>query len=116
MPHRPFVAVISDGDGSDQPDHKTASKAIELLRQRNDDPFLLALGFVRPHYPMVQPKQYFDPYPWEKIKLPEAVADDLADMPKSAITRSRSALNGIDKYPDNQKRMWSAYCLGDLHG
>ena len=40
---------------------------------------------------------------------PKSVPDDLDDMPKLAIPKSRSALNGIDKYPDNQKRMWSSY-------
>jgi iduronate 2-sulfatase len=109
MPHRMFVSVSYEGDGSDQPDHKTASKTIELLRKHKAKPFFLAAGFVRPHYPMVQPKQYFDPYPWEKITLPKTIPDDLADMPKLAIPRSRSALNGIDKHPDNQKRMWAAY-------
>ena len=60
---RMFVTVETDGDGSDQPDHKTASKTIELLKKHRNRPFLLAAGFVRPHYPMVQPRQYFDPYP-----------------------------------------------------
>jgi len=109
MPHRMFVSVSYEGDGSDQPDHKTARKTIELLRKHKDKPFFLAAGFVRPHYPMVQPKQYFDPYPWKKMVLPASVPNDLGDMPKLAITRSRSALNGISKFPDNQKRMWAAY-------
>jgi iduronate 2-sulfatase len=109
MPHRMFVSVSYEGDGSDQPDHKTASKTIELLREHKDQPFFLAAGFVRPHYPMVQPEQYFEPYPWEKITLPEVPEGDLDDMPTLAVTRSRSALNGIDKFPNNQKRMWSAY-------
>ena len=109
MPHRMFVSVSYEGDGSDQPDHKTASKTIELLRKHKEKRFLLAAGLVRPHYPMVQPKQYFDPYPWQKMALPRSVPNDLEDMPRLAITRSRSELNGIAKFPDNQKRMWSAY-------
>ena len=59
MPHRMFVSVQYEGDGSDQPDHKTATKTIELLREHKDKPFFLAAGFVRPHYPMVVPEQYF---------------------------------------------------------
>ena len=109
MPHRMFVSVSYEGDGSDQPDHKTASKTIELLRKHKDKRFLLAAGLVRPHYPMVQPKQYFHPYPWQKMVLPRSVPNDLEDMPRLAITRSRSELNGIAKFPDNQRRMWSAY-------
>jgi iduronate 2-sulfatase len=109
MPHRMFVSVQYAGDGSDQPDHKTATKTIELLQQHKDQPFFIAAGFVRPHYPMVAPDAYFEPYPWQDMVVPEKVKGDLDDMPKLAITSSRSAVNGIAKYPDNQKRMWAAY-------
>ena len=114
MPHRMFVTVDYKGDGSDQPDHKAATKTIELLRQRAkkknaDKPFFLACGFVRPHYPNVAPEQYFDPYPFEKIVMPETPEDDWDDIPEMGITSSNSKKHGIDKYPDNQKRMWSGY-------
>ena len=109
MPHRMFVTVSYDGDGSDQPDHKTASKVIELMREHRNKPFFLAAGFVRPHYPMVQPKQYFDQYPFDKIELPNQLPDDLDDIPKLGLAKSRSATNKIGNFPDNQKRMWSAY-------
>lgn len=109
MPHRMFVSVKYTGDGSDQPDHKTATKSIELLRMHQDEPFFLSAGFIRPHYPMVAPYQYFDPYPFQEMKLPELRPNDLEDIPRMGITRSRSAINGIDQFPDNQKRMWSAY-------
>ena len=109
MPHRPYVTVRYEGDGSDQPDHKTATKTIELLREHKDKPFFLAAGFVRPHYPMVAPHQYFDSYPWEKMKLPEVAGADHDDIPKSGIAGSTSKRIGIDKFPDNQKRMWAGY-------
>lgn len=109
MPHRPFVAVHSDGDGSDQPDYKSATKAIELLQTHREEKFFLAVGFIRPHYPMVQPDKYFKPYPWESMKLPDRQEDDTADIPKLGIAATNDANNGIGRYPDNQKRMWSAY-------
>ncbi len=109
MPHRMFVSVQYDGDGSDQPDHKTATKTIELLREHQDEPYFLAAGFVRPHYPMVAPRKYFKQYPFDRMRLPKTQPGDLEDIPKKGISKSRSALNGIEKYPDNQKRMWSAY-------
>jgi len=109
MPHRMFVSVDYEGDGSDQPDHKTATKTIELLREHRNGPFFIAAGFVRPHYPMVAPQQYFEPYPWQDMRVPEQREGDLDDIPRPGINGSRSALNGIDKYPDNQQRMWAAY-------
>lgn len=109
MPHRMFVSVKYDGDGADQPDHKSATKAIELLREHRDERFFLAVGLIRPHYPMVAPRQFFDPYPWQDMLLPETVANDLQDIPPLGLAGTISSKNPIGKYPDNQKRMWSAY-------
>jgi len=109
MPHRWFVTVSYNGDGSDQPDYKTASKTIEVIRQRKDEPFFIATGFVRPHYPMVAPKRYFDMYPIEDITLPYVPEDDHDDIPPLGFPRVVSTKDPIGKYPDNQKRMWAGY-------
>ena len=108
-PHRPYVTVRTDTDGTDQPDHKAATKAIELMRAHKDTPFFLAVGFVRPHYPMVAPPKYFDRYPISKIKLPKTVPNDHDDIPKAGMARATSQKIGIDQYPDNIKRMWEGY-------
>ena len=104
-----FVTVQYEGDGSDQPDHKTADKTIELLRKHRDRPFFIAAGFVRPHYPMVAPQQYFAPYPYKSMRLPENPAGDLDDIPRLGWAGTRNGANPIGKYPDNQKRMWAGY-------
>ncbi|MGC6445534.1 MAG: sulfatase [Rubripirellula sp.] len=109
MPHRMFVSVKYDGDGSDQADHKAASKAIELLGKHAHEKFFLAVGFVRPHYPMVAPRQFFEPYPWQQMILPPQQTGDLDDIPKLGLAATISSRNPIGMYPDNQKRMWSAY-------
>ncbi|TWU58402.1 Choline-sulfatase [Rubripirellula reticaptiva] len=108
-PHRPFVTVESEGDGTDQPDYKAATKAIELMREHKDNPFFLAVGFVRPHYPMVAPPNYFEPYPIDKITAPQTLPGDHDDIPKAGLARSTSQKSGISKYPDNVKRMWAGY-------
>ena len=111
MPYRMFVTVDYVGDGSDQPDWKSATKSIELLKsfRKDDKPFFLATGLVRPHYPNVAPEQYFARYPYKKMTLPFVPSDDWDDMPKSAVSRSNSKYYGIDKFPDNQRRMWAGY-------
>ncbi|MCA9218038.1 MAG: sulfatase-like hydrolase/transferase [Planctomycetales bacterium] len=109
MPHRPYVSVQYDGSGEDQPDFKTATKTIELLNAHANEPFFIAAGFVRPHYPMVAPRQYFEGYDWQDLQLPPQVKDDLLDIPKLGRSRSRSELNGLSQFPNNQKRMWAAY-------
>lgn len=109
MPHRMFVTVRYEGDGSDQPDAKSAARAIELLREHRDDPFFLAVGMVRPHYPNVAPQSFFDRYPWQPIKLPTWPADDAADIPKLGLGVTLSWKNRIGRYPENQQRMWAGY-------
>ena len=109
MPHRMFVTVRYEGDGSDQPDHKSATKAIELLDKHGDKPFFLAVGLVRPHYPMVAPEQYFKPYPWQKMPMPKQVLNDRDDIPRQGHTGIHNGNNKIGEFPDNQKRMWQAY-------
>jgi iduronate 2-sulfatase len=104
-----FVTVQYDGDGSDQADYKAASKAIDLLEKHASERFFLAVGLVRPHYPMVAPRQYFDPYPWQQMLLPPQQTGDLDDIPKLGLASTISSRNPIGKYPDNQKRMWSGY-------
>ncbi|MCB1225264.1 MAG: sulfatase [Verrucomicrobiales bacterium] len=46
-------------------DGQIAAKAIEHLRAaaREDSPFFLAVGFLKPHVPFVAPKRWFDLYP-----------------------------------------------------
>lgn len=110
-PHRPYVTVSSDRDGSDQPDAKAAAKSVELLRRfkSEEKPFLLATGFVRPHYPMVAPRLFFDRYPHSRIEVPYVPAGDFDDIPPQGISGSNSKTNGLEQYPENQQRMWAGY-------
>jgi iduronate 2-sulfatase len=108
-PNRMFATVETDReDGSDQADHMVATKAIELLRQRKqaDKPFFLAVGFVRPHFPMVQPKSFFDLYPQEKMKIPPQIEGDLDDIP---LAGRGADGKGLNEMPESRRRMWQAY-------
>ena len=52
-------------------DGKITVKAIEKLKEmkENNKPFFLAIGYVSPHLPFIQPKKYWDMYEHEKIEL-----------------------------------------------
>ncbi len=80
-----MTIVKSEGGDLAQPDGKTAQKAIQLIKANKDKPFFLAVGFVRPHVPFVAPKEYFEPYPWQRMAFPISYNDDWGDMPKRAI-------------------------------
>jgi arylsulfatase A-like enzyme len=78
----------------EMPDHKVANWAVETLAQKHDDPFFLAVGFVRPHVPFYAPQKWFDPFPLDSVVLPEVRDDDMDDLP--AIGR---AINELPNYP-----------------
>jgi iduronate 2-sulfatase len=80
-----MTIVKADGDELVHSDGKTAQKGIELIKKHKNEPFFLALGFVRPHVPFVAPKSYFDPYPHAGIILPKKVDGDWNDIPKRGI-------------------------------
>ncbi len=80
-----MTIVKADGDDLVHSDGKTAEKASELIRQHKDEPFFLAVGFVRPHVPFVAPKTYFEPYPHNQMVLPPMVENDWDDIPPAGI-------------------------------
>ncbi|MGE3780064.1 MAG: sulfatase [Pirellulaceae bacterium] len=66
-------------------DGNFARTAIEWLKGRDgSQPFFLAVGFHRPHLPLVAPAKYFDRYPFADIRLPDEPADDEVDIPLPA--------------------------------
>lgn len=69
-------------------DGKIAKKGIEDLRKLKDknQPFFLALGFMKPHLPFNAPKKYWDLYDRNKIELPESYVQP-SSTPKEAFHR-----------------------------
>ena len=101
--------VKADGGDDVHSDGKTASKAIELLKKYKDldQPFFLAVGFVRPHVPFVSPKAYYEPYEWENIVLPEKVPGDWDDIPQAGINYKTSKNLELDT--EQEKKAVAAY-------
>ena len=102
-----MTIVKSEGGDDAQPDGKTALKAIELIKANKDKPFFLAVGFVRPHVPFVAPKEYFEPYSWERMAFPISYNDDWADMPKRAINYVTSVNAKMN--PTQEKKAIAGY-------
>jgi hypothetical protein len=66
-------------------DGSAAQKAVDFLENyQEDQPFFVALGFVRPHLPFVAPQPYWDQYDPAQIKLV-----DVSDPSPRFILRSR---------------------------
>ncbi|MCA8980873.1 MAG: sulfatase, partial [Planctomycetes bacterium] len=96
-----FYTVATDTDGSEQPDVISADQAIaQLAAMQNTGPFFLAVGFVRPHVPLVAPSSYFDLFDPLTLSLAASVVNDLADIPGAGIywnEASRGPNNDADR-------------------
>ncbi len=101
-PHRKISGALSwlaaEGTDAQQTDGMIATEAIEILKQKRDQPFFLAVGFFRPHTPYVAPQKYFDMYPLDSLRLPYAPADDRDDIPTAAFAHNCPVPNyGLDE-------------------
>jgi len=95
-----MTIVKASGDDLAHSDGKTAEKASELIRIHKDEPFFLAVGFVRPHVPFVAPASYFEPFPYEGIELPTQIENDWDDIPERGInyvTSVNADMNAVQK-------------------
>ena len=103
-----FMGVIAEGDDLVHADGMAANHAIEFLQRNRDQPFFLACGFVRPHVPLVAPKQYFDQYDRASMIAPIVPADDLEDVPKVIRNYKRNSTTyGVT--PELHKGLLQAY-------
>ena len=96
------VVEVEDHQTHLLPDTMAADKAIELLRDRagRSDPFFLAVGFVRPHFPFVSTTSAIGRYQSEEMLLPRFPDDDHDDMPAQAIGK----LKGFEDTATQQLR------------
>ena len=109
--------VKADGDDMVHSDGKTAKKASELLREYKgmDQPFFLAVGFVRPHVPFVSPRSFYEPYDWNNIVLPEKVKGDWDDIPKAGIKLPHQQGHAADDREGKESHR-GLLCIGLFHG
>jgi arylsulfatase A-like enzyme len=82
-------------------------RAQDYILAHKDEPFFIAVGFVRPHVPFVAPKKYFKDYPFEDIVMPEVIEGDWDDIPKRGINYVTS-VNG-QMYEEDEKKAVAAY-------
>ena len=112
--------ILPDSLGIYQTDYLAASQAIAILENRAgtipqgatnkkrikpDAPFFLAVGFVRPHVPLIATESCFDPYPPEEVALPAVRIGE--NVPGEALRMLNEKRYGMD--PLQQQKTISAY-------
>lgn len=87
------------GREEDMSDPQAAEWAVKRLAEPYDEPFLMMVGFLRPHVPWIVPSRWFDLYPQpEKLTRPPYLVEDLEDVP--GISRR---LNLSEEMPDTEE-------------
>ncbi|MHC4199900.1 MAG: sulfatase-like hydrolase/transferase, partial [Planctomycetota bacterium] len=104
LPHENDWGSLPGKDESDYDDARTVDLAVEYLGRKHGEPFFLACGIFRPHLPWYVPRKYFDLYPLEDIKLPEAPEDDLDDIPREGRALSKARRSDLEKIRAAGKR------------
>ena len=104
-------------------DWKNARFCADYLQKQHDKPFFLACGISRPHAPLIAPKEYFDMYPLDKIKMHELPEDDMQDIPDIAKTNFSSEFTKLVRQKGELKNAVQAYlacmsfadaCVGEV--
>lgn len=108
---------ITDGPDNAYADGRIAEEGIRRLRaaqERPETPFLLALGFVKPHLPLTAPKRYFDRHDPQALPL-ATFQQDPAGAPRYAGKVGGEIVNYAPlsvenlKQADTQRQLLHAY-------
>ena len=102
-----FTGVEGTGGDLEHADGMAAESAMQFLDKHHEKPFFLALGFVRPHVPLVAPKKYFDLYDRAEMKAPVVPDNDLDDVPK--VIREYKSNKNYEVTPETHKGLLQAY-------
>ena len=83
-------------------DERTAEHAVQWLHQRadsDDRPWVLFVGFVLPHFPLIAPPRFYDLYdevPWPRMY-------EEGERPDHPVIRDMMQIMGNDRYFDEEK-------------
>jgi arylsulfatase A-like enzyme len=64
------------------PDELCAQDAVRFLKEKHAKPFILTVGFSRPHSPWYAPQEFFDRFPLESLALTPLLRGDADDVSK----------------------------------
>ena len=101
------IAPMPDTFTEEMADNITADNAIAFLeRHDGGEPFMLNVGFVKPHKTFTVPERFYDLYPLESIAVPGEGAEDLAGIPPAVLEEMK--YQGWHPNPDTPES-WKEY-------
>ncbi len=111
--NKPFK-YNSETDRDKMPDELNAEYAQKILQAEHDKPFLLAIGFNRPHTPFHAPKEFFDKFPLSEVEMPTVLENDLEDCAKALWNPNKTWTNaGFSKFKflaqHSKPNMWKKW-------
>lgn len=98
-----------DAKDSEMGDYKLVDWAAKQLEMSREKPLFLGVGFIKPHSPWYVPRKWFDLHPLDKVKLPEVVAEDLADVPPEGVAMAKPDQHRAIVAADEWRRSVQAY-------
>jgi choline-sulfatase len=120
LPERGNVKALARDAGRGESTYTHYDRSITLAakdwlegkaRQRPDKPWLLFVGFVLPHFPLVAPPEFFDLYPLDRMPLPRFYRD--GERPEHPVLNAlRGCLNYADYFDEERLRT----ALAAYHG
>ena len=72
-----------------------AVRRLEGAAQKPEEPFFIAVGFIRPHLPFIAPQKYWDLYPTADIPMPE-----VTEVPEGAPSYAGQFGGELRQYSD----------------
>lgn len=87
-----------DMPGGKMFDELIAEWAVDQLGEEHEKPFFMAVGFLRPHVPYTAPKEYFDLYNLDEIKIPHVPEDEMSDIPIMGKSIAYGTIKGGDHH------------------
>ena len=84
-------------EDQDQPDTWAVDWAAERLKKEYEQPFFMAVGFVKPHVPWHVSEKWYELFPLEDIQLPAYLEGDAKDIPKAS-----QKVNSVPAYPTTE--------------
>jgi arylsulfatase A-like enzyme len=76
----------------EMPDYYSAEWAINQLNKKQERPFFLAVGLVRPHVPWHVPQKWYDVFPKNNLSFPPYLPNDLDDIPPLGLQISSTPM------------------------